>query len=265
MSDDLTRQSERLLTEGRSLVRDNQDGGRHRKMQSIGKGSANIKLKTWIKRAGYFGAALVAIMIAASVAGMILNGIGFVGVMTTFLAIIAAGVLFSNYPKVKVPKRAELNKGDVRQMVARTELWLEHQRSALPAPAVRIVEQLGVQLDALGLQLQNAPADHQVTREIRQLVGETLPEMIDSYRKIPANLRTEKRGAATPDEQVTEGLAKISKEIDQVTRQLAEGSLDDLAVKHRYLDYKYGEGLEDNPDTGVPLPDFNLDKTKAPG
>ncbi|MDC0886734.1 hypothetical protein OAS19_02965 [Altererythrobacter sp.] len=265
MSDDLTRDSERLLTQGRSLVQDNQNGGRHRKVQSIGKGSADIKLKTWIKRAGYFGAALVAIIIAASVAGVILNGIGFVGIMTAFLAMVAAGVIFANYPKVKIPKRAELNKGDVRQMVARTELWLENQRAALPAPAVKIVETLGVQLDALGAQLANAPADHQVTREIRQLVGETLPEMIDSYRKIPANLRTERRGAVTPDEQVTEGLAKISKEIDQVTRQLAEGSLDDLAVKHRYLDYKYGEGLEDNQDTGVPLPDFNLDKTKAPG
>ena len=65
--------------------------------------------------------------------------------------------------------------------------------------------------------------------------------MIDSYRKIPANLRTETRAGATPDQQLTEGLGKISKEIDHVTRQLAEGTLDDLAVKHRYLDYKYGD------------------------
>ena len=28
-----------------------------------------------------------------------------------------------------------------------------------------------------------------------------------------------------------------------MTRQLAEGSLDDLAVKTRYLDYKYGEDI----------------------
>ena len=100
-------------------------------------------------------------------------------------------------------------------------------------------------------------------REIRQLIGETLPEMIDSYRNIPAHLRTEKRAGATPDEQLVEGLGKISREIDSVTRQLAQGSLDDLAIKHRYLDYKYGEGMDES--SGVPLPDFNLDKQKTAG
>ena len=78
-------------------------------------------------------------------------------------------------------------------------------------------------------------------------MGEQLPEMIDSYRRIPANLRTEKRAGATPDEQLTDSLAKISGEIDSITRQLAEGSLDDLAIKHRYLDYKFGEGAETSP------------------
>ena len=54
--------------------------------------------------------------------------------------------LFSNYPKVKIPRRSDLNTGDVRHMVSRTELWLEHQRPALPPPAVRIVDDIGVQL-----------------------------------------------------------------------------------------------------------------------
>ena len=54
------------------------------------------------------------------------------------------------------------------------------------------------------------------------------------------HLRAEERGGATPDTQLAAGLGKISDEIDRVTRQLAEGSLDDLAVKTRYLDYKYG-------------------------
>jgi len=46
---------------------------------------------------------------------------------------------------------------------------------------------------------------------------------------------------------LTDSLAKISGEIDSITRQLAEGSLDDLAIKHRYLDYKFGEGAETSP------------------
>ena len=42
-------------------------------------------------------------------------------------------------------------------------------------------------------------------------------------------------------------LGKISGEIDSITRQLAEGSLDDLAIKHRYLDYKFGEAAQTSP------------------
>jgi hypothetical protein len=47
-----------------------------------------------------------------------------------------------------------------------------------------------------------------------------------------------------------------------VTRRLAEGALDDLAIKSRYLEYRYGgaaalDDLTGMPDTGVPLPDFN--------
>ena len=242
---DLTRNSDRLIEEGRILRDDNRAGGRHRRVASIGKTSAGLKTKHLLKKLRNVVLAVFGIMVAAGIAGTILNGIGFTGVMLTLLAAIVAVFVFSNYPKMKVPKRADISaataRGDARQLVGKTELWLEHQRPALPPPAARIVEDMGIQLDALGLQLETVPQDHPATREVRQLVGETLPEMIDSYRNIPAHLRTEKRAGATPDQQLTEGLGKISKEIDHVTRQLAEGSLDDLAVKHRYLDYKYGD------------------------
>ena len=183
-----------------------------------------------------------AIVAAAMVAGLIVDGIGFAGIMITFLAIVVAVGVFAAFPRIKVPRRAELNKGNARDLVGRTELWLEHQRPALPPPAAKIVDDLGVQLDALGLQLETVDQEHPAVREVRQLVGEHLPEMIDSYRKVPAHLRGERRAGATPDEQLAEGLGRISREIDSVTRQLADGALDDLAVRHRFLDYRYGDG-----------------------
>ena len=148
---------------------------------------------------------------------------------------------------LQLPKRADINKGNVQQMVGRTELWLEAQRPALPPPAAQIVGDMGVQLDALGLQLEGLDQNHPKAREVRSLVGEQLPQMIDSYQRIPAHLRKEERAGATPDQQLTDSLGKISGEIDSITRQLAEGSLDDLAIKHRYLDYKFGEGAQTSP------------------
>ena len=180
--------------------------------------------------------------------GLAIDGIGFTGIMVVFLAIVAATFLFSSFPKVKIPARADLNTGDVRHMVARTELWLESQRPALPPPAVTLVDKIGTQLDALGLQLETIDPAHPAAQETRKLVGETLPGMVDAYRRIPAHLRREQNAGASPDEQIVESLGKISGEIDQVTRQLAAGALDDLAVRTRYLDYKYGEAGEPAPE-----------------
>ena len=238
---DTTRESDQIMRAAKQSLAVQRTGGTHRPgPKSIGKGSANVKLKTWMKRAGYFGIAVFAIITAASIIGTIINGIGFVGVMAVAMSIMCAAVLFSQFPKVKVPKRSELTKGDPKQMVARTELWLESQRPALPAPAAKIVEDLGVQLDALGLQLETVDANHPASREVRELVGEYIPETIDNYRKVPEHMRSEEHAGKTADQRLTDSLTKISGEVDRVTRRLAEGALDDLAIKDRYLEYRYG-------------------------
>jgi hypothetical protein len=237
---DTTHQSDVILRDARQSLATQREGGYHRRAGSIGRGSAEIRRRNLMTRIKLIGGALAGILLTAMVAGLVIGGIGFTGVMIAFFAVIAATVLFSNYPKVKVPRRSDLNTGDVRQMVARTELWLEHQRPALPPPAVTLVDQIGVQLDALGMQLQNVEPLHPAAVETRKLVGETLPGMVDAYRKIPANLRQEQRAGATPEQQFVESLGKISKEIDHVTRQLADGAIDDLAIRTRYLDYRYG-------------------------
>ncbi|PKP90498.1 MAG: hypothetical protein CVT75_11190 [Alphaproteobacteria bacterium HGW-Alphaproteobacteria-14] len=249
---DTTPQSDRILREAKTSLAVQRDGGTHRPGQamgprSIGRGSAELKRKNLIKRAKGLGLTLLAIMAAMTVAGIVIGGIGFAGVMMVFAAVVAAVLFFAFVPKTKTPKRAELTLGNPQQMVARTELWLEAQRPALPPPAVAIVDQLGVQLDALGLQLQTIDAGHPAMAEVRELVGEYIPETIDNYRKVPAALRSEEYAGNTADARLTESLTKLSGEVDRVTRRLAEGALDDLAIKTRYLEYRYGgaEALED--------------------
>lgn len=237
---DSTRQSEVILRDARQSLVTQREGGYHRRKGSIGRGSAELRSRNLMTRIKLIGGSLLAIVLVSMVAGIALDGIGFTGIMVAFLAVVAATFLFSNFPKVRVPRFSDLNTGDARQMVARTELWLEHQRPALPPPAVTLVDRIGVQLDALGLQLENIEPLHPAAVETRKLVGETLPGMIDAYRKIPAHLRKEERAAGTPDRQLVESLGKISGEIDRVTRQLADGALDDLAIRTRYLDYRYG-------------------------
>ena len=238
---DSTRESEVILRSAGQSLAVQREGGTHRRLPAIGKGSQSLRTRNLIKRAGLFGAALLAILAAVTVAGLVLGGIGFTGIVIAFFAVVLAALVFANLPKVKVPRRADLTPvKDPKALVARTELWLEHQRPALPPPAIRLVDDLGVQLDALGQQLAHVDPAHPAAMETRKLVGEYLPETIDTYRRIPADLRREARAGSTPDQQLVDSLSRISDEIGHVTRQLAEGSLDDLAIRSRFLDYKYG-------------------------
>lgn len=231
--------SARILADAHRSLAHQRAGGRR---GSIGKRSAEMKRRHWTAKLVRMALAVVAILVAAMVAGLVIDGIGFGGIMATALAIVAAIAVFGRYPRLAAPDLSQLNTGNVRQMVGRTELWLEAQRTALPAPAARIVDQLGVQLDTLGQQLEGiAPAEPAVA-EVRKLVGEHLPGTIASWQRIPAHLRRENHSGTTPDAQLTDALGKISAEIDDVTRRLAAGDLDNLAIRTRYLDYRYGNG-----------------------
>ena len=269
---DTTRESDAILRSAKQSLVTQRDGGTHRPgPRSIGKGSAEVKMKSLLKRVRNVALAVVAVWVGAGIASAIFGPLVFWGLMAAILATVVAVGVFGVFPKVKVPKRAELKQGNPKQMVARTELWLEAQRPSLPPPAQVIVDQLGVQLDALGLQLQGLSDGEPAMAEVRELVGEYIPETIDNYRKIPAHLRAEEYAGKTADARLTESLTKLSGEVERVTRRLAEGALDDLAIKSRYLEYRYGgaEALEDGgqndlrtPDTGVPLPDFSAVPTK---
>lgn len=234
--------SDLILREARQSLVHQRAGGR--RLQPIGRRSGELRRQHWLGKFGRIGMAVAAIYVAAGIAGWILNGIGFGGVMLAGLATVAAIAFFGRYPRFKIPEKIDLGKSDIKSLVGRTELWLEGQRPALPAPAVQLVDQIGVQLDALGLQLDGLDENAPAAREVRKLVGEHLPELVSTYASIPRQLRGEERGGRTPDDQLTESLGKISTEIDSVTRQLAAGAIDNLAIKTRYLDYKYGDALE---------------------
>lgn len=248
--------SDRTLAQARATLQRQRSTDRVGGGRSIGRRSAELKRRHYARKVARMAMAVAVILFAAMAAGLIIDGIGFTGVMLTVMAVVAALAFFGTYPRMKVPELSALNTGDVRTMVGRTELWLEAQRPALPAPAVQLVDTIGVQLDGLGVQLQGIDPAEPAVGEVRKLVGEHLPGMVESYRRIPAHLRTEERGGRNADQQLAEGLGKISREIDAITRQLAAGDLDSLAVRERFLEYRYGAGVDgDDPAPRLSAPE----------
>lgn len=239
MAGDLISDSDNIIRAAGQSLADQRAGGR--RVQSVGRASFKMKMKHLTRKVVFIFGAIVAILIGSSIIGSIIGGLGFTGVMLTVLALVVTTLVLGMYPKIKVPRREDLMSDNVKQLVGRTELWLEHQRPALPPPAAKLVNGIGLQLDELQLQLEEVDQKHPTAMQIRKLVGEDLPEMVEGYQRIPEKLRYEQRAGSTPAKQLEEGLNVVSREIDSITRQLAEGSLDDLAIRTRYLDYKYGE------------------------
>lgn len=256
---DTTGQTDAIVRAAGHSLAAQRAGGTHRRQgalgASIGRGSRSLKIQTIKQRAALFGASLLAIMAGITVAGLVLGGVGFAGLVSAFFAVVIAAIVFANFPRVKVPRRADLSQArDARVLVARTELWLEHQRPGLPPPALPLIDDLGAGLDALGSQLQGIDPGHPAAAETRKLVGEYLPETIEAWQRIPPALRREARAGTSPDDQLLASLARIRDEIGQVTRQLAEGSIDELAIRARFLDYRYpgagGQGIDGQDGAG---------------
>ena len=241
---DESRNSELIIRQAGLSLADQRAGGRRR---PVPQGARQIRRGHFGRKLRNIAFGVAGIWLGLSIIGGIIGGIGFTGLAIGAAATVAAVWLFGQYPKLKIPSRADLNPAspDVKALVGRTELWLESQRRALPAPAVKLVDTIGLQLDSLGAQLVGLDQASPQAAEVRKLVGEHLPDMIDGYRKIPDHLRREERTGVTPEKQFLEGLQMISTEIDSVTRQLAAGALDNLAIKTRYLEYKYGDAAHE--------------------
>jgi hypothetical protein len=179
-----------------------------------------------------------AILVAAIVIGWIVPlGIG--GAMLVMGALIAATLLLAIFPTVPVVTVEKLPETPLKLLPLRTEQWLETQRSALPAPAQSLIDGIGNRLETLAPQLATLNENEPVTVEIRKLVSEQLPELVNGYTRVPQPLRGVARNGRTPDQQLADGLKVIADEIAEMTARLAEGDLDQLQTRGRYLEMKY--------------------------
>ena len=200
-----------------------------------------------LRRAHFWGkvskAALAVgvVLVGAGVVGAVIDGIGFWGVMITGLVGAAAAYVLMRYPEMPMPTTESLRQTDLGTLAGKTEIWLEAQRPALPAPAVTIMQDIGVRLDQLAPQLQTLDENDPASREVRKLVGEHLPELINGYKRIPDSLKRKEHGGKTPEQQLVDGLKLIDREIETMTGQISRGELDKLATRGRYLELKYDQ------------------------
>jgi len=193
------------------------------------------------RRLKRIAAAVIAILIAAFVAGIV-TPIGIMGVFLTIVAILAVTVAIAVWPTAAdrpPPPPEKLRTLDLKALPAQTERWLQAQRRSLPAPAQHLIDRIAERLRTLSPQLARVDPAGENADEIRRLIGEQLPAFVDDYARVPATLRTTERGGRTPDAALSDGLGVIEREIAAMTERLAQGDLDSLQTRGRYLELKY--------------------------
>ncbi len=219
---------------------------RNVRMEPIGMKSRALRQAHFWGKIRNASVAVGAVLIGAGIVGAVLDGIGFWGVLITGIAGAAAAYILMRYPKMPMPTTDSLKQSDLATLAGKTEIWLEAQRPMLPAPAVAIMQDIGIRLDQLAPQLSTLDENDPAAREVRKLVGEHLPELVNGYKRIPASLKQQDNKGKTPEEQLVSGLKLIDREIATMTGQIARGELDKLAVRDRYLELKYDGAVPDS-------------------
>jgi hypothetical protein len=185
--------------------------------------------------------ATLAILLAAGLVGVIVGPIGQLGFLAALVAMAISWVVIlamGHEPAETVQSLAATS--DIALLPQKTEAWLQRQRPALPAPAQRLADGIGLKLEQLGPQLAGLDAREPAAAEVRKLLSIELPELIEGYSRVPQNLRrVERDGYPSPDKQLAEALGVIDGQLAEVSSNLASGDLHRLATQQRYLELKY--------------------------
>ncbi|MEC3950434.1 hypothetical protein [Sphingobium sp. HWE2-09] len=230
--------SDRVLADAEAVLRRHSDRG-----QSLSSRARQRRNAGLMRKVKYAFWAVLAILLTSAVAGFILP-LGTTGVMIALGVVIAALLLIALIPTESRVKTAALAQTDLAALPLKTEIWLENQLKALPAPAVTLVDSIGVKLEILAPQLERLGEQEPAAQEIRRLLADHLPELVTGYQSIPQPMRREERNGRVPEKQLVEGLSVIDAEIGRMSENLASGDLDKLATQNRFLELKYQEAKE---------------------
>lgn len=225
--------SDRVLADAEAVLRRHSERGQSLTARARQRRNAGL-----IRKVKYAFWAVLAVILGSAVAGFVVP-LGTTGVMIALGVVIAALLLIGLLPTETRVRTEALAETPLTALPLQTEIWLENQCKALPAPAVTLVDSIGTKLEILSPQLEKLGPQDPAALEVRRLLADHLPELVTGYQSIPQPLRREERNGRVPEKQLVEGLAVIDAEIGRMSESLASGDLDKLATQNRFLELKY--------------------------
>jgi len=201
--------------------------------------------RVWLHRAIGAAIAVGIVMVATTVIGVLLNGIG-IGGFVLSLAAMAAAALYFMVPRREKPIVDYKEDMPNQAVVQRLDNLLVRKRAALPAPAARRIDAISQQLPLLENRLGQTAMLDPLAQDARRLMGKHLPELIERYERVPAAYRGERDGEGlTVDERLVQGLDAAKTALDDLGRKLAHEDMAAFETQGRFIEnrYKEEEGL----------------------
>lgn len=140
--------SDRVLADAEAVLRRHSERG-----QSLSARARQRRNAALMRKVKYAFWAVVAVLVGSAVAGFVAP-IGTTGVMIALGVMLAAVLLIAALPGERRVRTEALAETTLTALPLQTEIWLENQRKALPAPAVTLVDSIGVKLETLSPQLE---------------------------------------------------------------------------------------------------------------
>jgi len=222
--------SDRVLADAEAVLRRHSERG-----QSLSARARQRRNAGLMRKVKYAFWAVLAVLLGSLVAGFVLP-LGTTGVMIALGVMIAALLLIALLPTETKVKSEALAQTPLTALPLQTEIWLENQRKALPAPAITLVDSIGIKLETLAPQLERLDPQDPAAQDVRRLLSDHLPELVTGYQSIPQPMRREQRNGRVPEQQLIDGLGVIDAEIARMSEQLASGDLNKLATQNRFLE-----------------------------
>jgi hypothetical protein len=202
------------------------------------------RLNAGLKRkAIHIGIAVGVISVATIVLGLILpTGIGMFGFLAAVglaIGIVAMLALMPSPASTAKAPAADLPNGE---MVQRFDSYIYRSRAALPAPAQSELDAISAALPSLKQTLERVDPLDPNAQDARRLMSQHLPGLIDRYRQVPQDFRTERDGEGiSVDERLVEGLAAGRGALAEITEKLARSDLMAFETQGRFIQSRYGE------------------------
>lgn len=137
---------------------------------------------------------------------------------------------------VQPPRAGRISRDELVALAGNAEDWLIEQRKTVPGRALPALDGVFFRLDDLQPRIAALDPHSTLAWDLRRLLGEHLPRLLQSYAELPATVRGEDPGLL---QRLIDGLGTIDQELARICREASREHLTTFEAQERFLDIRY--------------------------